>query len=78
VQVGTSLTYPLKLVDLERGVGYSFTVPDNRTLVWDPLSPVSTAPPVPRPPAEEEAPFPGLAMALLVLVLAALAQRRRA
>jgi MYXO-CTERM domain-containing protein len=81
VLTGTSKTYPLSLVQSGAGVAYQFSADGNRTVVWDPLKPVMTLPAedadADAGDDEKDAPFPGLLMALGVLGLAVLAQRRR-
>jgi MYXO-CTERM domain-containing protein len=84
LEFGSTRTYPLKIVDQGSGVAYQFTAGGNQTYVWDPLDPVQDL----REDEEESesssstadskgAAAPGLVMALLVVALAALAQRRR-
>ncbi|HJQ93375.1 MAG TPA: hypothetical protein VJ874_03705, partial [Candidatus Thermoplasmatota archaeon] len=85
--VSGSKAYPLKLVDSGPGVAYQFTTAANRTYTWDPLDPMdepetnttsstgsgngtSTD-------GSRGASAPGLAMALVVVALAAVVQRRR-
>jgi MYXO-CTERM domain-containing protein len=88
VQDGGTKTYPLVLVQTGRGVVYEFTLAGNVTGTWDPLDPrAGDAEPE---PAEDDdssssstdgskgAPAPGLVIALLVVALAALVQRRKA
>lgn len=77
---GTSKTFPLSLIDSDRGVAYRFVAEGNRTIVWDPLVPVQVVPTssgTTSDPGDKDAPAPGIALALLVVALAALAQRRR-
>jgi hypothetical protein len=86
LEFGSTRSYPLKIVDLGSGVAYEFTAAGNRTYVWDPLDPIQDL-------RDDEvdgsdsgsttgdskgAAAPGLLMALLVIALAALAQRRKA
>lgn len=77
---GTSKAYPLTLAQTGSGVQYQFTADGNRTVLWDPLDPVLEleAAATSTTPAGKDAPFPGLLMALAVLALAALGQRRKA
>lgn len=85
VEFGSTRSYPLKIVDQGSGVAYQFTAAGNQTHVWDPLDPVQDL----REDEEESesssstadskgAAAPGLVMALLVVALAALSQRRKA
>lgn len=75
---GTARTYPLTLVNQASGVAYQFTADGNRTVVWDPLQPIQTVDTSePAEDGDKDAPAPGLLLALAVLALAVLAQRRR-
>lgn len=75
---GSSKTYPLSIINSEKGVAYAFKADGNRTVVWDPLEPVQVVPDSSSTaPAGKDAPFPGLLMALLVVALAVATRRRR-
>jgi MYXO-CTERM domain-containing protein len=83
VEDGTGKAYALKLLQTGRGVAYEFTLPGNRTGVWDPLTPIAPEPAKSSTSSSSTttdskgAAAPGLVMALAVVALAALAQRRR-
>lgn len=80
---GRATTYPLELVSSGRGVAYEFEV-GNRTLTWDPLSPMgqeasstSSSSASSSTGGSKPASAAGPLVALLVVALAGLAQRRR-
>ncbi|HUR25296.1 MAG TPA: hypothetical protein VM327_04685 [Candidatus Thermoplasmatota archaeon] len=78
--------YPLTLVDSGRGIAYKFTTPANQTFTWDPLEPMdepdtnttsSSNGTSSETGGGRGAPAPSLLLALSVVALAAIVERRR-
>lgn len=87
VEEGKDTSYPLEIVDSGKGVAYQFELPGNRTVLWDPLDPLgekaaagnatTTTSASGTTTGSKGAPAATPALAVLVVALAALAQRRR-